>query len=112
MQLAVLAPYNNLATSVAAALVPTLLGPAKLRALEDASNNKPDTNLISGKFNVREREKKKKKLCPIFFLPFHTSSRYICIVVFIDNPHLYLLITYLKCMRKLYCCLIYYVLIY
>ncbi|XP_014227187.1 uncharacterized protein LOC106652634 isoform X2 [Trichogramma pretiosum] len=32
MQLAMLAPYNNLATSVAAALVPTLLGPAKMRA--------------------------------------------------------------------------------
>lgn len=30
MQLAMLAPYNNLATSVAAALVPTLLGPARI----------------------------------------------------------------------------------
>ncbi|XP_046479761.1 uncharacterized protein [Neodiprion pinetum] len=38
MQLAMLAPYNNLATSVAAALVPTLLGP-KLRASDD--NNVP-----------------------------------------------------------------------
>lgn len=34
MQLAMLAPYNNLATSVAAALVPTLLGP-KLKVSED-----------------------------------------------------------------------------
>ncbi|XP_015601297.1 uncharacterized protein LOC107270635 isoform X2 [Cephus cinctus] len=34
MQLAMLAPYNNLATSVAAALVPTLLGP-KLKVAEE-----------------------------------------------------------------------------
>lgn len=38
MQLAMLAPYNNLATSVAAALVPTLLGP-KLKVSEE--NNVP-----------------------------------------------------------------------
>ncbi|XP_016842510.1 uncharacterized protein LOC100680409 isoform X2 [Nasonia vitripennis] len=44
MQLAMLAPYNNLATSVAAALVPTLLGP-KLKAFDDSEPNKgPDTN--------------------------------------------------------------------
>lgn len=52
MKLAMLAPYNNLATSVAAALVPTLLGP-KLKALEDGEPNKgPDTNpsLNSSKF--------------------------------------------------------------
>jgi len=34
MQLAMLAPYSNLATSVAAALVPTLLGPAKMKGPE------------------------------------------------------------------------------
>lgn len=35
MQLAMLAPYNNLATSVAAALVPTLLGP-KMKSSEES----------------------------------------------------------------------------
>lgn len=35
MQLAILAPYSNLATSVAAALVPTLLGP-KIRGTEES----------------------------------------------------------------------------
>lgn len=34
MQLAMLAPYNNLASSVAAALVPTMLGP-KIKVAED-----------------------------------------------------------------------------
>lgn len=34
MQLAMLAPYNNLASSVAAALVPTLLNP-KVKDAED-----------------------------------------------------------------------------
>jgi len=34
MQLAMLAPYNNLATSVAAALVPTLLAP-KIRITDE-----------------------------------------------------------------------------
>jgi hypothetical protein len=34
MQLAMLAPYNNLATSVAAALVPTLLAP-KIRVTDE-----------------------------------------------------------------------------
>jgi hypothetical protein len=34
MQLALLAPYNNLATSVAAALVPTLLTP-KIRITDE-----------------------------------------------------------------------------
>lgn len=36
MQLAMLAPYSNLATSVAAALVPTLLGPAKMKGSEES----------------------------------------------------------------------------
>jgi len=36
MQLAMLAPYSNLATSVAAALVPTLLGPAKMKGPEES----------------------------------------------------------------------------
>lgn len=31
-----LAPYSNLATSVAAALVPTLLGPAKMKDPEES----------------------------------------------------------------------------
>lgn len=36
MQLAMLAPYSNLATSVAAALVPTLLGPARMKGPEES----------------------------------------------------------------------------
>lgn len=36
MQLAMLAPYSNLATSVAAALVPTLLGPPKMKGPEES----------------------------------------------------------------------------
>jgi len=39
MQLAMLAPYSNLATSVAAALVPTLLGPKIKGAEENESVN-------------------------------------------------------------------------
>jgi len=39
MQLAMLAPYSNLATSVAAALVPTLLGPKMKGAEENESVN-------------------------------------------------------------------------
>lgn len=38
MQLAMLAPYSNLATSVAAALVPTLLGPAKMKEESKPAN--------------------------------------------------------------------------
>ncbi|XP_058799059.1 uncharacterized protein LOC131668699 isoform X2 [Phymastichus coffea] len=41
MQLAMLAPYNNLATSVAAALVPTLLGPTKFKPSVDDATAKP-----------------------------------------------------------------------
>lgn len=37
MQLAILAPYSNLATSVAAALVPTLLGP-KMKGPEESES--------------------------------------------------------------------------
>ncbi|XP_071632419.1 uncharacterized protein [Temnothorax longispinosus] len=37
MQLAMLAPYSNLATSVAAALVPTLLGPVKMKNPEESA---------------------------------------------------------------------------
>jgi hypothetical protein len=53
MQLALLAPYNNLASSVAAALVPTLLTP-KIRITDenertfsygsDSNNQSTDTN--------------------------------------------------------------------
>lgn len=39
MQLAMLAPYNNLASSVAAALVPTLLNPK----IKDAEITEPAT---------------------------------------------------------------------
>lgn len=42
MQLAMLAPYNNLATSVAATLVPTLLG-AKMRSTEENTNASKST---------------------------------------------------------------------
>lgn len=38
MQLAMLAPYSNLATSVAAALVPTLLGPARMKGPEESES--------------------------------------------------------------------------
>ncbi|XP_012257909.2 uncharacterized protein LOC105687107 isoform X1 [Athalia rosae] len=48
MQLAMLAPYNNLATSVAAALVPTLLGP-KLKA--SAENTIPGSIIRDSELN-------------------------------------------------------------
>lgn len=53
MQLAMLAPYSNLATSVAAALVPTLLGPAKMKGPEEnepvnANKNAEEASLEGG----------------------------------------------------------------
>lgn len=69
MQLAILAPYSNLATSVAAALVPTLLG-SKLKGMEEnesanvnkiteeTSNGKTIVKIISYKWYVTEEEKR------------------------------------------------------
>jgi len=45
MQLAMLAPYSNLATSVAAALVPTLLGPAKMKSSEENEAKNANKNV-------------------------------------------------------------------
>lgn len=44
MQLAMLAPYSNLATSVAAALVPTLLGPARMKGPEESEHANANKN--------------------------------------------------------------------
>jgi len=45
MQLAMLAPYSNLATSVAAALVPTLLGPTKMKSSEESEAKNANKNV-------------------------------------------------------------------
>ena len=68
-----LAPYNNLATSVTAALVPTLFGPSKLKALEEGEPAKgPDTNpsLNSSKFSRSKRSlrwQRQYKKQPLFY---------------------------------------------
>lgn len=52
MQLAMLAPYNNLASSVAAALVPTLLNP-KVKNFEETE---PATFVIESEKNRQGNE--------------------------------------------------------
>lgn len=49
MQLAMLAPYSNLASSVAAALVPTLLGPK----VKDVEELEPATFVTDTERNVK-----------------------------------------------------------
>ncbi|KAL0122648.1 hypothetical protein PUN28_007400 [Cardiocondyla obscurior] len=62
MQLAMLAPYSNLATSVAAALVPTLLGPARMKSTEE--NEPANMKKILEEDSV-EGESQVTKVCKI-----------------------------------------------
>ncbi|XP_034950993.1 uncharacterized protein [Chelonus insularis] len=55
MQLAMLAPYNNLASSVAAALVPTLLSQKSKPDERDAVNH--NKNEVNNKMNSEEKDK-------------------------------------------------------
>ncbi|KOX67156.1 hypothetical protein WN51_09400 [Melipona quadrifasciata] len=66
MQLAMLAPYNNLASSVAAALVPTLLNP-KIKDAEITEpttfTNDPEKNPKDRLMKIAEKEEQEKKEC-------------------------------------------------